>query len=208
MRLLKLSSSNPKFKTLEFRPGLNVVAGLQITKEQKKTINGIGKSLSLKLIHYILGASFDTPEEKKLEQYLKGYGTFKLEFIHKKIRHAIEKDFSETAYYLNNEKILKTNYPKELTKIFLGTSSKISFKQLFNVFARRYGGTFYTDCLVQQGRPKEDYYQKYVNLHLLGVDMRLVEKKAAIKDNINKLKEAEKVLNNYNEKALHSFITG
>jgi uncharacterized protein YydD (DUF2326 family) len=122
MQLLKLSSTNPKFKTLDFEPGLNTVSGLQLSKEEKKTINGIGKSLSLKLIHYIFRSSFSSSEEKKLESFLKTYGSFTLNFKHNKINYEITKNFSESAYYINSEKVLKTNYPKELTKIFLGDS--------------------------------------------------------------------------------------
>lgn len=59
MKLLKLSSSNQSFKTLEFNKGLNILAGLQLSNEDKKTYNGIGKSFSLNLVHLLLGATLD-----------------------------------------------------------------------------------------------------------------------------------------------------
>ena len=193
MRLLKLSSTNTNFRTLKFNPGLNIVSGLQLSQEEKKTINGIGKSLSLKLIHHIFGATFQSDEEKKLESFLKTYGEFQLDFIHKKKTYSIKKDFSKFDFFINNKKIVKTNYPNELKKIFLGAESKINFKSLLNVFARRYGGTYYSNALTQQDRPRQDYFQKHINLYLLDIDISLVEKKKFIKEEISKLDKAMEV---------------
>ena len=198
MRLVKLSSDNNKFKTLNFSPGLNIVAGLQLSKEEKKSINGIGKSLSLKLIHHIFGSSFNSTDEKKFEEFLKEYGTFTLDLLHNNGSSIkIVKDFSKTHYLINDEKVNKTNYPNELKKLFLPIDSKLSFKQVFNTFARRCGGTYYTDPLTQQGRPKEDYYQKYVNLVLLGIDVELVDRRFKNKEELSKLKKAESAFQNY-----------
>lgn len=200
MRLLKLSSNNSKFKTLDFHSGLNIISGLQLSKKENKTINGIGKSLSLKLIHHILGATFRSQEEKKFESFLKTYGIFQLDFIHNDNEYSIKKKFSETDFFIDNRKIVKTRYPEELRKILLGNESTLSFRQLFNVFARRFGGTYYTDALTQQGMPKEAYSQKYVNLYLLDIDTRLIEKKASIKKEISKANEFEKKVKEYEEK--------
>ena len=38
MRLLKLASNNPKFRTINFEKGLNIVVGTQLTKEQKNLL--------------------------------------------------------------------------------------------------------------------------------------------------------------------------
>ena len=83
MKLLQLTSNNPKFRTLNFKPSLNMIVGSQLTAEQKKSINGIGKSMSLTLIHYILGSSFKSDADKKLKEYLAGYGEFQLSLLHK-----------------------------------------------------------------------------------------------------------------------------
>lgn len=206
MRLLQLTSNNPKFNTINFEKGLNIVVGSQLTPEQKKSINGIGKSMSLSLIHYMLGSSFRSVSEKKLERYLSTYGIFELTFLHNNEEYTIKKDFSKTEYYINEEAISKTNYPKKLTEIFFGNEGiKPTFKQIFNCFARRYssenGMIYYSNILTQQGRPPEDYSQQYANLSLLGIDMTLVKQSFDIKDKISKLKKAEKTVKDY-EKAL------
>ena len=202
MKLLQLTSDNPKFNTINFKGGLNIIVGSQLTAEQKKSINGVGKSMSLSLIHYIFGATFKGKIAEKFEQYLTTYGAFTLTLIHKEIEYSIKKDFSQTEYYINEEKVLKTNYPKKLNEIFLGKEdAKPTFKQIFNTFARRYssdnGMIYYSNILTQQGRPLEDYNQQYTNLSLLDIDMSLVQKSFNIKEKISKLKKAEKTIKDY-----------
>lgn len=200
MRLLKLTSSNPNFRTISFEQGLNIVAGTQLTKEQKKSINGIGKSMSLSLVHYMFGSTFKTKSELKLKDFLDGYGDFTLSFIHKKEPYTIRKNFSQKEFYINNVKVVKSNYSKELNTIFLGRpDAKPSFKQVFNCFARRYSSetSYYSNVLTQQGRPLEDFHQRYTNLSLLGVDMELVKESNQIKEKLSKLEKAKKTIEEY-----------
>lgn len=202
MTLLQLASSNQKFKTLNFsKEGLSIVVGTQLSDEQKLTINGLGKSLSLTLIHYMFGASFKTDSEKKLKDYLAKYGDFTLTFLHKNQEYSIKKDFSKPEFYINGKKTTQTEYPKELTKIFLGDNAPITFKQLFNCFSRRYssdhGMIYYSNVLTQQARSIEDYYQRLVNLFLLKVDTLLVQRSFTVKEKLLKLKEAEKTVKQY-----------
>lgn len=206
MRLLKLTSSNPKFNTINFEKGLNIVVGTQLTKEQKKTINGIGKSMSLSLVHYMFGSDFKSKSEKKLNEYLSNYGDFILTFIHNEKEHVIKKNFSQTEYYLDGIEIKKTNYSKALTKLFLGNEdSKPSFKQIFNCFARKYSSetSYYSNILAQQGRPIEDYHQRHTNLSLLHIDLKLVEESYDIKNKLSKLEKAKTTIEAY-KKALDS----
>lgn len=206
MQLLKLTSSNPKFNTINFKKGLNIVVGTQLTKEQKKSINGIGKSMSLSLIHYLFGSSFKSDSEKKLKEFLSKYGEFELTFIHKKKEHTIKKNFSQKEYSLDGKKITQTNYPKELNQLFLGNSeTKPSFKQIFNCFARKHSSetSYYSNILTQQARPIEDYYQRYTNLFLLKIDLKLVEESYSVKNKLDKLDKAKTTIQEY-KKALDS----
>ena len=114
--------------------------------------------------------------------------------MHKENKYSVKRDFSQPNFFINKKEMPKTKYLEFLTKIFLGDDAKITFKQLFNVFARRFGGTYYTDALVQQGREKEEYYQKYTNLYLLGIDTDLVQKKKSIKEEISITKATKKGL--------------
>ncbi len=206
MQLLKLTSSNPKFNPINFEKGLNIVVGTQLTKEQKKSINGIGKSMSLSLIHYLFGSSFKSKSEIKLKEYLSKYGEFELSFIHKGQEHIIKKNFSQKEYYLDGKKITQTNYPKELNQLFLGNpETKPSFKQIFNCFARKHSSeiSYYSNILTQQARPIEDYYQRYTNLFLLKIDLKLVEESYSVKNKLEILEKAKTTIQEY-KKALDS----
>lgn len=203
MKLLKLSSDNPKFKTLNFKDGLNILAGFQLSEADKKTYNGIGKSFSLRLIHLMLGSKLDKnkPKDKKVLDFLSSFGTFFLEFEHKNQNYLIEKNFSFTHFLINEERVTQTNYTSELRRILIGEQfdSKVSFKQILNCFARRYGGTYYSDALSQQGRPLQDFNQMYTNLALLGINTELVIEKSEIKEKINRLEKARSVVESYEE---------
>lgn len=206
MQLLKLTSSNPKFNTINFEKGLNIVVGTQLTKEQKKSINGIGKSMSLSLIHYLFGSKFKSKSEIKLKEFLSKYGEFELSFIHKGNEHIIKKNFSQNEYYLDGKKVTQTNFPKELNKLFLGNEeAKPSFKQILNCFARKHSSEtgYYSNILTQQARPIEDYYQRYTNLFLLKLDLKLVEESYSVKNKLEKLEKAKTTIQEY-KKALDS----
>ena len=131
MKLLQLTSDNTNFKTLNFNPNLNIVAGLQLSEKDKDTINGIGKSSTLTLLHLMFGSKLDSkkPKEAKLQKFLKTYGTFYLTFTHNGKPYEIKKDFSKTDYYINDEKITQTDYPTQLSEIFLEKEHDLKFKQ-------------------------------------------------------------------------------
>lgn len=199
MRLLQLTSDNPKFRTLTFNSGLNIVAGLQLSDEERQSINGIGKSMSLNLIHYIFGASFKSVNEKKLLDFLSKYGIFELVLVHKGKEYTIKKDFAKTDFYINEKKITQSNYPDELKSIFLPENYPLKFKQTFNCFARRYHTEvgYYSNVLSQQGQLATDFYQKFANLFLLGIDMNLVNERRKIKTQLSKLEKATTTVSEY-----------
>jgi uncharacterized protein YydD (DUF2326 family) len=201
MKLLQLTSDNPKFKTLNFKPTLNIVTGLQLTEEEKKTINSIGKSLSLTLVQFMFGGKLDTknPKEKKLKDFLSTYGTFYLTFIHNNSEYEIKKDFSNSKFYINDVEIAQKNYNAELNKIFLDKNSNLSFRQLFNSFARRFGGDYYSSPIRQQGMPLTDYPQRLNNLKLLHIDTDLVEAYHRIKEKISKLENTKSFIQEYQD---------
>ncbi|CAA6811484.1 MAG: Unknown protein [uncultured Sulfurovum sp.] len=201
MKLLQLTSDNLNFKTLNFTPTLNIVAGLQLTEEEKKTINSIGKSLTLTLVQLMFGAKLDTknPKEKKLKDFLSTYGIFYLYFNHSGKDYEIKKDFSNPKFYINDVEIAQKNYTEELNKIFFEDNSDLSFRHVFNSFSRRFGGDYYSNPIRQQGMPLTDYPQRLNNLKLLHIDTVLVEENFKIKDQISKLENAQKFIKEYQD---------
>ncbi|MDQ7084663.1 MAG: hypothetical protein Q9M36_06900 [Sulfurovum sp.] len=199
MKLLQLTSNNQNFKTLTFTSSLNIVAGLQLSDEEKKTINSIGKSLTLTLVKLMFGGAFDmkNPKEKKLKDFLTTYGMFYLSFTHKNKEYEIKKDFSTPKYYINAVEIAQMNYSKALNKIFIDEESNLSFRQVFNAFARRFGGDYYSSPIQQQGMPLTDYEQRLNNLKLLGIDTDLVKENFIIKEKVSNLEKTEKTIKEY-----------
>jgi uncharacterized protein YydD (DUF2326 family) len=122
-----------------------------------------------------------------------------LTFTHNGKPYEIKKDFSQTDYYINDEKITQTDYPTQLSEIFLEKDYDLKFKQVFNCFARRFGGDYYSDPLRQQGQPLNDYYQRFVNLKLLNIEMDLVKEKFLVEDKIAKLDKAKSIIEEYQE---------
>lgn len=194
MKFLKLECDNINFKTIIFNPGLNIVAGIQLSKKQKSTYNGVGKSLSLQLLQYILGAKL---EDKKVKAQLKDYGTFTLTFEINGKPNCVIKDFSKTEFNLNGEVLGPKDFTAELTNLFSFSDFEVSFRQVFNTFARRYGGSYYTNALSQQGQPIANYHQRFVNFKMLGIETDLVKKKCEIKEKIKKIDDASKLVSEY-----------
>ncbi|MEZ8661764.1 DUF2326 domain-containing protein [Vibrio cyclitrophicus] len=194
MKLLKLSSDNSNFKSFSFNSGLTVIAGLQKSDKNDKTYNGVGKSSTLNLLHLMLGGKLanKTVREKKVAAFLKGYGTFHLEFEHNAISYTVSRNFAENSYYVNDTKYSHKKYNEFLNQVFVTDTplNDISFRQLINCFARKYGGKYYAEAHTQQGMAVTDYNQRLVNLILLGLDSSLVLKKHAVKKSIDSLKKS------------------
>lgn len=198
MKLLKLRSDNELFKTINFESGLSIVAGLQKSEDKNKSYNGVGKSSTLNLIHWMLGAKLNnkTEREKKVNKFLKSYGNFYLEIRHAGAHYVITKDFSKTEFHVNDKKYSFKEYNQLLTQIFIkDLPASISFRNILNCFARRYGDKYYSEAHGQQGRPDSDYQQRFVNLALLGLDTSIVERKHKTKQAIDRLKKSQNAIN-------------
>lgn len=198
MKLLQLSCDNPKFRTLNFKEGLNLVIGTQITKDNKKSINGVGKSMSLNMVHYMLGSGFNTISQKKLKNYLEKYGEFELALSHRNEIYTIKKDFKQPHFFINENKITQTDFPKELKRIFLSEDFQFGFRPLFNCFARRYmnDANYYANTLSQQNQSLYDCNQKNINLFLLKMDFELSNRYENVHQKYKELNAIQKSIKN------------
>ena len=133
MKLIQLSSSDIRFKPINFEDGLNIIVGQKILKnDKKKTSNGIGKSLSLICIDYLLGKGTQSKEIKKLKAILeKEQIILSLIFEHNGVTHNIKK--SHNKAWLDD-----VLYEKDSDYIkFLNTLVRdYSFRNIFSRFFR------------------------------------------------------------------------
>ncbi|MEZ8311273.1 DUF2326 domain-containing protein [Vibrio splendidus] len=194
MKLLKLSSSNPKFKTIKFNDGMNIVAGLQTSSSSTRTCNGIGKSSTLQLIHLMLGAQLDVKKhasDARLHKFLSSYGLFILDLKVGTVPYKIEINFADGDYYLDGVKQGKSGtFKKKISEKILSDSNlDASFKQVLNCFARRYlpGRNYYADPLFQQGQRMEDFNQRIANLSLLKLDTALPRQFKVVQDDLSRI---------------------
>ena len=60
MKLLSLRANKPSFHPIAFKDGMNIIVGRQVAPHNENdgnTYNGVGKSLTLHLVHFCLGAN-------------------------------------------------------------------------------------------------------------------------------------------------------
>ncbi|GAB6482693.1 DUF2326 domain-containing protein [Bacillus cereus] len=194
MRLIKLSSNMNSFHTIEFKDGLNLIVGQQAdpnNKNKRNTYNGVGKSLTIYLIHFCLGAN----KIKMFEEKLPGW-EFSLEFqIDNEIFVSRRQTSKQNEIYLNNEKHTLAKFRKELlSKVFSMDQNikNLTFNTLFPRFIRRD-----RECYTQYDtfiRNEQDYSKLLNNAYLLGLDIEYAVEKKGIRDSYKKTGELTKGL--------------
>ena len=164
IELVSLTSpDNLKFKPIKFKKGLNIILGEKITSNKKDSINGVGKSLSIELISYMLAG-----KSSKINNILqKTNTTLNLIFkIHENI-HSIQRDGKNI--FLDEEKISL----KELQEWFdAAFNLPFSFRQVFVRFNRKEYST-----PIEQIKNEDKFVNNKINAYLLHLNYEFVTKK-------------------------------
>lgn len=195
MKLVKLTSNKPSFKTVKFNEtGLSLILGKKTTqsesedKDSSKTINGIGKTLSSYLIGYCLGANKNESFEKELSGW-----SFKLEFIVNGKNFTAERVVNDQDNIIINGKIYSLYdagaYYRELFFTESVGIKNLGFRPLYKRFVR-------TDKVAYTSYDKADLHEysdtKLIrNGYLLGLDLDLITTKVDLKvklDDLNNTK--------------------
>ncbi len=185
MKLIKLTSSIKTFKTVNFNlNGFTIIlADKQNGNQNKKySLNGVGKSLIIYLIHFCLGCSKNEDLKKKIpDEY------FELEFVINKKTFKSKRFTSEQDnIYLNDEKFPFKKFNEKLQSlIFPEINTKyLTFRNLISRFIRPYT---YSYSSWDKWVPKEDKREHvpFLNtLYLLGFDPELIHKKFDLKEKL------------------------
>lgn len=192
MKLIRLSSSNKKFHTIDFKDGLNFIIGKQAnpaSNNKRNTYNGVGKSLIIYLIHFCLGSNRIKVFEEKIPHW-----EFRLEIEIENQKFCITRNTSkQTEIYLNGEKKTLKKFRNEmLPKVFNINEpiKNMSFNTLFPRFIRRNRESYVQyDMFIK----KEQDYQKILNnAFLFGLDTALIESKKVLRDEFKKTEDAIK----------------
>ncbi|WP_300393763.1 DUF2326 domain-containing protein [uncultured Psychrobacter sp.] len=191
MKLIKLSCSEPSFRTIEFNSsGLSIILGTKSESSTNSSTNGVGKTQALRLVHFCLGAKSTGLIAETLKHAVPTW-KFKLDFSINNTVYSIcrsgdskyltldEKDISYKALleWLNSNGV----FPN------INNHKNISFRSLFKRFAR----VEREDSLDPLKLSSEQGIVPLINnAYLLNLDLTLIERKSSLKKKI----EANNVL--------------
>jgi len=192
MRLLRLSANQPTFQTVTFRrEGLSLVLAEQKTEKsaQKKTYNGVGKSLMLEILHFCLGSS----KRVAFEKHLKGW-VFFLDIEVDGVTHVISRRADkQDIITLNSARIKLTRLKEFLEEACLETT--FPFLTIRSTLIRfiRSGRGAYVEFL--RANLKETEYAAMLSAaYLLGLDTELARTKYDLREKKRSYERALKQL--------------
>jgi len=188
MKLIELSCNHPSFKTLQFNPeGLTLIIGDANGQSKDGSSNGVGKTLSLGLIHHCLGAKINSKLKTAVPDW-----QFRLRFSLRGREYSITRSGDGTLLFLDNKAISLNDLRGWLNDSGVFRLDPevpgLSFRSLFSRFAR------YTkeDCLDPLLTKKEEEADgKLRSLYLLGVDCSLAAAKKRDKTHLNEIKKTK-----------------
>ena len=195
--ILGISSNLETFKPLEFKPGLNILlADRSKTKTNTHSLNGVGKSCFVELVHYLLGINlsnesiFKRNELKKSEFILTiGVNEEKIEVKRGGMKQKsitlkgnINHIFSEAIYgdLLGECKISNDQWQVELEKLWFDMSVAANgkesnyptFRSLFSYFARRQNEGGFNEP-IEYSKAQQTWSKQVSLSFLLGLDWHL-----------------------------------
>lgn len=218
MKLLKLSSNKPTFKTIAFHDGFNfIVAEKSDGSSDKDSTNGLGKSLLLEIIDFCLGGS---PSETLKKDELQDW-RFSLDLIIDSSTITItrnvddfktatitgETDVLDITLGLDNKIGLETLKSALGSKLFglnerlmSGKKNKPSYRSLVSYFMRTGTGAFSEPFAYFSKQPA--WSKQVNNAYLLGLDWELSTKLSQLKVKLDNLDKANKAID---DGAMHDF---
>lgn len=182
MKLISLNANMQSFHPIVFKDGINIIVGKQVAPHNENdgnTYNGVGKSLTLHLIHFCLGA-------KKIDSFAKTIPDweFTLKFeIDGEEYYCTRTTNDQNKIEFNGEILKPKEVQERLLELCFGlkdTPKDMTWTTLFSRFVRRYRLCYSTyDAFV----PRESEYSKILNnCYLLGIDKELIVAKRELRD--------------------------
>lgn len=191
MILNKLYSGKESFRTIEFENNdINIILGKKTTKDSKKTFNGVGKTLSLRIIDFCLGSS-KVKSLQKLDDW-----NFNLDFtLRNKKYTSIRNSMDQNHIILNQEdqSIKDFKYFMESDLFYFEDEYKgLTYRNLISRFMRipPYGYLDWDQC-----KDKEQVDTKSLSsAFLLGLNTELAYEKVKLKEKIKQLNDNKKLI--------------
>lgn len=190
MKLISLTCDQQSFKPIVFNPsGLSFIVGKQKNPDEmdkRKTYNGVGKSLSIYLIHFCLGGSPNESLETAIPDW-----QFELTFEINDVRYISQRNTSkQTRIILNGEDLQYKTFNLRLQELVFEIEEPVNglkFRPLISRFIRP-SRESYLDYERVRKNP-QPYENLVINGFLLGLNVNLIERKRDLKaeldENIN-----------------------
>ncbi len=213
--IYSVKSDKPSFKTVQFKPGFNVVLAERTKESTKKdSRNGLGKSTLIEIIHFCLGANKgETLKKKELDDW-----SFTIELDIAGRRYAVTRNTKEqnkilidgdcsgwpVKSYIDEKTganvLSKNDWNKLLGNLLFGLSFEFgdikyvpTFRSLISYFIRRNGhnGAFLDPF--QHFKNQSEWDKQVNNSYLLGLGWEYASKWQDLKDRgklLDQIKEA------------------
>lgn len=194
MQLLSLRANKASFHPIIFKDGVNIIVGKQVApldENDGNTYNGVGKSLTLHLIHFCLGSN----KIDSLATHLSGW-EFTLRFkIDEKEYYATRSVERQNVIDFSGEEYTPKKMRVKMLELCFGlieSPTNMTWTTLFSRFVRRYRSCYATfDTFV----PKETDYSKILNnCYLLDIDTELIVRKKELRDQQSLANTTEKAI--------------
>lgn len=194
----RIYSSLPTFKSIEFKPGLNVLLAQKTEgASSKQTRNRAGKSSLIETIHFLTGGKVDerTPfSSKALENVL-----FGMEFDVAHQQTTVERENRKRAKVkVDNSAVSGEDWRARLGAAMFGLSEdeaddgkSPSFRALFAYFVRRQASLAFSAPEKSTAIAPTGEYQMAV-MFLLGLDWRIAREWQFVRDREKSLEELKK----------------
>lgn len=183
MKLISLTADNDSFKPLHFhQSGISIIVG-DGAKDLNGTSNGVGKTLSLKVVHHCLGANATSDLAKSVGDWI-----FTLQFSIDNNIYEVSRTGDGKKIWLSGKLIGLKEYKKWLDEqdIFNLSNNppQLTFRSLVKRFTRLLKG----DCDSPTKTYKEEEYQALLRtIFLMGLDYQLAIEKFKLKSNLDTL---------------------
>lgn len=192
MKLIKLYSDYPNFKTIKFnQSGFSFIAGCEENKSETSTYNGVGKTLSIVLIDFCLGATA-LEDLKKLNCNIileVNINNQKFEFK----RHTV----NNKVIFIDEKEYTVDKFKKKLEELLIiERQDNISLRTIISYFIRYKKSSFLDPIVTKKynNSNKADYPSLANVFYLLGLDTKLLKEKQQNHKKLESAKNAKKSL--------------
>lgn len=203
--IYRIYSSLPSFKTLEFRPGLNVlITKKEANASEKQTRNRAGKTSLIEVVHFLTGADVKKDSIFLVDALVHESFGMKFDLGGEKTsveRSGIEKSklFVAGANFLGNKnRITNTEWISVLGDLMFDLRGKRdvagrtpTFRSLFSYFVRR----ALSDAFIvpeKQAIKQQDGDYQVALMYMLGLDWKIASDWQQVRDREKTLKELKK----------------